>query len=177
MKQFQTKGRKLMSEKLEVNLDNLTNSEREQLLALVKKSQKKSKVWKPKEDEIYFYIGRSGDIHSCVWKNTEFDELTYSFGNCFKSQCEAEFAVEKQKVTTELKRYAEEHNEGEIYWRETLQRKYTLTYSYLNEKICIAHDDCTKIDAIFFTSKEIAKNAIKTIGEDRLKKYYFEVGE
>ena len=28
---------------------------------------------------------------------------------------------------------------------------------------------------IYFTSSEIEKNAVKEVGEDRLKKYYFEV--
>lgn len=97
-------------------------------------------------------------------------------GNCFETKEQAEFAIDKQKVYTELKRYALEHNEEENDWNDIDKCKWYIT------------KDCGKLNVysfyrlqflnqIYFTSEEIAQNAIKEIGEDRIKKYLFEVGE
>ena len=47
-----------MKSTITVNLNNLTDKEREQLLKLVSKShtEKKSKVWKPNEGDTYYLI-------------------------------------------------------------------------------------------------------------------------
>lgn len=160
-----------------VNMENLTVEEREQLLALVKKSNKpKVKVWKPKKDEEYYFIGNCNDIRQDIWdKYNVYGEGRYSIGNCFKTIEEARFAIEKLKVIAELKRFAQEHNEYEIDWTNN-SWKYYLSYNHLSIKSIVIISTITVQGAnIYFTSEEIAKKAIESIGKDRLKKYYFEV--
>lgn len=159
---------------LNVNMENLTEAERNQLLALVKKSTGENKVWKPEENETYYYIKAAGVINCQEYYNTSsFSTSNYEIGNCFKTKEEAEFAVEKQKVTTELKRFAQEHND-KIGWNN-YDWKYYLVYNYFNETIDVYWTGEIKGNDIYFTSKELAQEAINIIGAYRLKKYYFEV--
>ena len=164
---------------LNVNMDNLTEKERNQLLTLVEKAtKKKPKAWKPDIDEEYYNIIGNCDGFSCYkWDNGDCDNFLYSIGNCFKTKEEAKFTIERLKVIAELKRFAQEHNEKEIDWRDYSQCKYYIYCEY-HEHVEYIDVGCVKeckSNDIYFTSEEIAQQAIEAIGEDRIKKYYFEV--
>lgn len=163
-----------MENNITVNMENLSEEEREQLMKLIQKSNgSKSKMWKPKCGELFFYISGRGDIFSSIWINSYICSEYYSIGNCFKTKEEAEFALEKVRVETELRRFAEENNEYEIDWKDKKQEKWFISYNCKEEiinPIC-AYDFC--ICNIYFTSEEIAKQAVGYVGEERLKKYYF----
>lgn len=163
---------------LQINMNNLTDEERNTLLSLVKKSNEpKSKVWKPKFGLVYYFISNNGEIEATNCIESIADEERFVFGNCFKTEDEAKFALEKLKVITELKRFAIEHNEGEIDWNSKIQNIYCLYYREHRGDI-EADYFCSRLwDGVFFTSKKIAEQAIKEIGEERLKKYYFEVND
>lgn len=160
---------------LNVNFDNLTEEERNQLIALVKKSMEEPKVWKPKNGEDYYYIDVEGEYFSDSWDDNDFDDNAYAIGNCFKTKEEAKFVIEKLKVIAELKRFAQEHND-KIDWNSGSWKYYLVyDYHYPVKDISICNTIYVRRNGIFFTSKEIAQQAIETIGADRLKKYYFEV--
>lgn len=81
-----------------------------------------------------------------------------------------EECVEKLKVIAELKRFAKEHN-GKFK-----DVRFYLWYNYVDKYVTtlfVSHPFI--ISAIAFSSEEIAEQAISAIGEERLKKYYFEV--
>lgn len=163
-----------MENNITVNMENLSQDERDILLGLIEKANKpKSKVWKPQNEEYYYCIHFDGTIDSYNWNG--WNEDTYSIGNCFKTKEEAKFALEKQKVITELKRFALENNECEIDWNNSKQCKYQIYYDSYARKFEITFNTSLKSNNIYFSSREIAKKAIETIGEDRLKKYYFEI--
>ena len=83
--------------------------------------------------------------------------------------------VEKLKVIKELRDFALEHNDEEIDWVDNEQDKWELSYKDSNvEPICNNYYRAQAFN-IYFTSLEIAKEAIKTVGEDRIKKYYFDI--
>lgn len=172
---------KMDSNTLQINMNNLSDEERNTLLSLVKKSNepksKKSKVWKPQEGDDFCTIYGDGSIYTLTWTINRDRVERYEIGNCFKTEEEAKFAVEKLKVITELKRFALEHNEGEIDWSDKEQDKYFMYYSYISFKIIIDYTTTSKRTTTYFTSREIAEQAIKEIGEERLKKYYFEVND
>ena len=163
---------------LNVNMENLTEEERNQLLALVKKStEEKPKVWKPDYDEKYYFLTSYADIDITIWANDAPDKCKYAIGNCFRTHEEAEFAVEKLKVIAELKRFAQEHNEYKFNPINNKGGLYFIIYINCEVKIdyCFKYLGVFGKNAVYFTSKEIAQQAIDTIGADRLKKYYFEV--
>lgn len=162
---------------LQINMNNLTDEERNTLLSLVKKANKpKNKVWKPEVKEEFYTLFGDGSINELTWLNNAGEIKRYELGNCFKTKEEAKFAVEKLKVITELKRFALEHNEGEIDWN-TRKKNFYIYYSYYINRIDIDFATHMRESIVYFTSREIAEQAIQEIGEERLKKYYFEVNE
>lgn len=161
-----------------VNMDNLTTDERNTLLKLIEKASKpKNKVWKPELNEMYYAISDVVNIFE-TRNNSEIDDKRHNIGNCFKTKEEAEFALEKQKVFTELKRFALENNECELDWNDYTTNKCCLYYNRRKSEIDVSCNNIfSQAAVIYFSSEKIAKEAIKTIGENRLKKYYFEVND
>ena len=97
-----------------------------------------------------------------------------SLGNCFKTEEEAAFRLEQIKVYNELKNFADENNE-EIEWKNGTA-KYIITFDTEDEKIetnIIFY--IQDIAQIYFSSKELAEQAIEKVGADRIKKYLFGV--
>lgn len=162
-----------MENNITVNMENLSEEEREQLMKLIQKSNGfKSKMWKPNYGRKYFYINDCGAIINSKWYDDVIDTYRYEIGNCFKTKEETEFALEKLKVEAELRRFAEENNECEIDWTDRKQNKWLICYNYDSKNIDTGYDDTLRTHYIYFSSKEIAKQAIDYIGEERLKKYY-----
>lgn len=170
-----------------VNMENLTNEEREQLLKLVKKSNETlKKRWKAEVGQKYYYIDeyRNMIVGSFMGalKNydaeDEVDKNLYKFGNYFKTEEEAEFELNKRLVYQELKDYALEHNEYELDWQDETQSKWYILCNYdagleLLEYNCLW--SCCDIGQIYFTSEQIAKEAVKTVGKVRIERYLFGV--
>jgi len=162
---------------INVYLDSLSEEERKEFLTLDAKAGKpKSNIWKPVEGDIWFSITTDGHIISRIWNTKDYCEQHYALGNCFKTFQEAEFACEKQKVLVELKRFAEEHNEF-MDWSNIDVSKWCIMYNHTDKTFYICSQSYIQSETINFSSKEIAQKAIEYIGEDRLKKYYFEVQE
>lgn len=137
----------------------------------------KSKVWKPKEKELYFYYDSEGLIYESISSGGSIDKNRLEFGNCFKTRKEAKHMVEKLKVINELKNFALENNEEEIDWNNLSQRKYVIIYDPEDQNVdvyCYWRAQYIPFN-IHFTSEKIAQKAIETIGVDRIKKYYFDV--
>lgn len=160
-------------EEFKVELENLTDKEKKTFLHLVKKSKKSRKRHM---NEIYYSICPNGNIVSSIEKNTFYDDNCWKLGNYYNTIKEAEFAKQKQLVYQELKKYALEQNTGEIDWENYLQFKYFIYYNTKSNDLGIMDVSKRKITGqVYFTSEKIAENAIKDIGEDRIKKYLFEI--
>lgn len=161
-----------------VNMENLTNEEREQLLKLVKKSneQQPKKRWRGEYDEEYYFIDYCNKIDAWKELNYKTDKGLYELGNYFKTEEEAEFELNKRLVYQELKDYALEHNENDVDWTNVNQLKWGIFYD--NESKCLDYDywyTRCYIGQIHFYSEETAREAVKAVGENRIKKYLFGV--
>lgn len=140
----------------------------------------KNKVWKPKKNERYYFIHDNNSfIVDDTNDNTDIDNNRFAIGNCFKTKEEAQHMVEKLKVIRELKDFALENNEEEIDWSDDYQPKFSISCKKTNSKLIISARNLVKNSPfdICFTSVELARKAIETIGEDRIKKYYFDIEE
>lgn len=156
-----------------VELENLTDKEKKTFLELVKKCKKHCRKCM---NEIYYSIRPNGNIVSSVEENTFYDDNCWKFGNYYNTIKEAEFAKQKKLVMKELRDYAFKHNNEEINWDNSYQLKHFLKYDWDKKKVyCGWETNVQSMNQVYFSSAEIAKNAIKEIGEDRIKKYLFEV--
>lgn len=139
----------------------------------------KGKVYKPKPQEMYYFLAGDGTPTADHNLDDGSVEKFISIGNCFETGEEAKHMVEKLKVIKELRDFALENNNEKIDWRDKCIGKYFITYDFYDEEISIASYTFRNFlpFEIYFTSKEIAQKAIKTIGEYRIKKYYFDIEE
>ena len=133
-----------------------------------------NKSWKPKEGEAYYVIDRSGII--LVTNNVEFDmdRRAIELGNCFKTKEKALHMLEKIKIINKLRELSN-FNFGD----DINAIKYSIGYDVDTKKVCPNMNRFTRImpfDVYFKTATDCQK-AIDTIGEDNLKKYYFDIAE
>lgn len=150
-------------------LEETINKAQEQIQEL--KAMKDSKVWKPKENREYWYITEDGVVDTGVWEDFECEKRMYSMGNCYKTEEEALEALEIKKTDIELRRYAQEHNEKFICWTDN-NAKYYIKYDFSHECLIIDVCNITKTaNQIYFSSREVAAEAIKSVGKDRVEKW------
>ena len=101
------------------------------------------------------------------------DRRAIELGNCFKTKEKALHMVEKIKIINKLRELSN------INFNETDDRHYMIVYNKDDGEII--SDFCYSLNPIpfnvFFKTREDCQKAIDTIGEDNLKKYYFDIAE
>lgn len=141
------------------------------------------KVWKPLLGDQYFRINvNTFDLFPITrpcWGGSAFDEENYSIGNCFQTEEEARHMVEKLKVIKELQDFALENNTEKIDWKNNKQLKFFINFDCYSNRVGYSYTDDTKTLPlnVFFTSRELALKAIEKVGEERIKKYYFDIDD
>lgn len=152
--------------KLEKMCDSSTSSK-----TMCNMSTPPNKRWRGEKGDDYYFINAIGIVRQNKEDTSEVDDLRYGIGNYFKTKEEAEFESERLKVIADLKDWATPGNDVKyiIDIRNTeegvihLEVEANCCYSYQASELC-------------FESKEIAKDAIRAVGEDRIIKYYFRRG-
>ena len=124
--------------------------------------------------ERYCFVSYCGEIGFSTWENCEVD--IHRLKHCYASKTEEEciFKKEKQEVLAELRQFAEENN-GEIEWKNEKQGRWYIKFFLGSGEICFDFDSYKRTNDIYFTSEELAQQAVAKVGEDRIKKYLFGV--
>lgn len=125
----------------------------------------------PCAGDIYHMITSKGMIAIYEWSDCAFDKHCYEIGNCFMSIEDTEFALEKLKVIHELKQFAEPKKKA---W-DSEDAHFYIEWDFTLRRINIDREYTRKRNCIYFDSVYMAEDAIKAVGEDRIKKYYLEV--
>lgn len=132
-----------------------------------------TQMWKPQADETYYLIDKSGIILGTNNAEFDMDRRAIELGNCFKTEEEAQHMLEKIKIINKLRELSN------IKFNETDDRHYMIVYDRDEEEII--SNFCYSLNPIpfnvFFKTREDCENAILTIGEENLKKYYFDIVE
>lgn len=141
--------------------------------------EKPTQVWQPKQWEIYYSILSDGSIDYTIYDSNErIDKRRLkrrlSFKNCFKTKKEAQHMVEKIKIINQLQELSninfndtsDEAHYAIAYDVEASEITFNVSYYYKDLPF-----------NIYFATKEDCKKAVETIGEDNLKKYYFDIVE
>lgn len=167
-----------MNNQMTINMENLSEEERETLMKLIEKAnQTKREPWKPLKGEQFYYITAFGCVNSSTWNSSNVLQMLYKVRNYFKTKEEAEFEVEKLKIIVELKRFAETYNDEDFEKKkyEISTIKHQIFYDCSSNKISVSDWRIVFNEGIMFSSKELAEQAINEIGEDRIKKYLFNI--
>lgn len=132
-----------------------------------------NKGWKPKEGDTIFYITESGRVISGTFLSLlPSDNDKVLFKNAFQTREEAEHMLEKIKIINKLRELSN------ISFNDNCkQEKFVIFYNTENQQIRITqHKFIREIPFnIYFKNKEDCQKAIEIIGEDNLKKYYFDI--
>lgn len=135
-----------------------------------------NKRWRAEVGEDYYFI--SAGLCLDRERSTSTDNARYELGNYFETREQAEFEAERLKVIAELREYATPVNE--FNWSNDFENKYEINVENNKEgNISLIVDDwhTYQFSDLYFASEELAKNAIESVGEDRIIKYYFRRGE
>lgn len=129
-----------------------------------------NQVWQPKRNEKYYFVTSCGNIGYDDF-DCYIDENRVNFKNAFETEEEAAHMAEKLKIITKLRELSN------IKFNENQKAKWSVIYDFSYNKVGCVYNKYTKhipFEACFKT-KEDCENAIKEIGEENLKKYYFDV--
>ncbi len=136
---------------------------------------KSTQVWKPEEGETYFYISSVGDVESETYdSDTYIDNARLEFTNIFRTEEEANIMAIKLQIIAKLRKLSN------VDFNEDFdEQKWYITYNHRTESIeCDTTYHVQRMPfCIYFKNQEDCGKAIDTIGEENLKKYYFDVEE
>ena len=136
--------------------------------------QKPESVWDLKEGDEYYYIDYYGEIKSVFNECCDEDLSIIEIGNAFLTREEAKHEVERRKCeaillkygTRDMRSLGDDTNKYYIIFDNSVDKIIFPCCNYMQNQ-----------GTIYFESKELAQKAIKEVGEDRLKKYVFNVKE
>jgi hypothetical protein len=122
----------------------------------------------PQLGDEYWYITDGGDVDSFGWENSQFDVSAQAIGNVYKTEQEAEFALEKLKVENELRRLSDS-------WDLELTQ-YSFSFDWECGELKVEYPDYNQYpNSYYFYSADDLQQAIETVGRERIKKYLFGV--
>lgn len=123
----------------------------------------------PRNGDDYYVLTGAGSVVPYVWVDDKIDFKSQSLGNVFRTEEQAEFAVEKLKVETELRKFSKPFEEGKNNYFTVFDTNYA--------NVDILGMSYSRVQGvIYFESEERAQQAIESVGKDRIKKYIFGVG-
>lgn len=169
------KGEDKMSKKEQLlnELEQIKNEFKEKIENVQKQIEEENnrkECWTPRYEERYYLIDKLGRANYTLNRNGLYDKARIKNLNCFKTQEEAERVAFEQLLHRKLQRFAFENNEEEIDWKNEKQFKWCIVYQHesncansLMIDYCMTSKD---FGQIYFTSKEIAKNAIERFKDD-----------
>lgn len=133
--------------------------------------EKPTRIWKPEFGEKYYYMTTSGNVAQDTF-NTSFDKYRLSFRNVFKAAGEARKMVEKIKIINQLQELS-----NVSFYHNCEGKKYLIIYNSKLKEIDYTTHTCIRELPfnVYFATQKDCENAVKEIGEDNLKKYYFDV--
>ena len=148
-------------DELQAQIDELKNTQIEE------KPTPPHPRWKPEEGEYYYWFTGQGTPSQDKWVASACDRDLYNIGNIFFDLKTAEFAAERLKIIAEMREWAGTNKDGAYIY-----------YNYAHDDILIDWDGRGYYHGdIRFHSIDDAINCVKTVGEDRIKKYYFMIPE
>ena len=130
----------------------------------------KNKRWRAKHGEKYYRVNTFNEISSLRECCCDDDDWVYNSHNYFKTKEEAEKYARVLETEMLLRKYADEHNEP-MPWGDTYKH-WTILYNAIDYRIEIESWVCFMMpQVVYFSSEEIARDALEEIGEERIKEY------
>lgn len=129
--------------------------------------------WKPKRDEVYWYIAIDGSVEQHINVNHWVDKCHFKTLNCFQTREQTEAEAEKILVRRMLEDIARRLNKGkEMDWDNSSSHKYYIYLDTENDNLESSSDVWDKMQGVVYCLSQGFLGVAKSeIGEERLKKY------
>ena len=151
-----------------MNLQMEINSLKQRITELEQQAKREQEF--PQYGNTYWCINAYGGVSKEIWDGYDIEKDMLEIGNVFRTEQEAEFAVEKLKVEAELRKYSRPFKKGEQNWiilfdsvENHIEFSWTGVIFYAG--------------VVYFENETEASKAIRSVGEERIKKYIFGVEE
>lgn len=141
--------------------------EKLRLQAELEQLKQAEEQWEPVNGETYWSIDADGNVNDYIWLYCPHDHKRFAIGNVFSTEEEGTFEIKRRQVITKLSEYASDYVKDEKNW--------TFYWNYVDQKITFTWTNNVQYPIMYFSSKEVAEEAIKTVGAERVKKYYLGV--
>ena len=139
----------------------------------IQQHRQEEKEW-PQDGDTCYAISGSGIIKYTTWSSLTLScRQVAEMGNCFRTREEAEFERDRLMVVAEMKKFAEPEDRE---W-DGHNKHWSIWINIPSKSIFYAYVDDQRSNCIYFETKKKAEKCVKTIGEDRIKKYYLRVEE
>ena len=154
-----------MIAEMQSNLESL-KSDIKEIKLCEKRSSAPHKRSEPGDGEYYYILNLDTNrIYSRLrWCNDPADIVRFEHGAIYRTPVDAEFAAERMKVLTEMREWAGNWND-----------KFVLLYR--SDKDAVSAESivpsCDTFGEMRFATHDDAAHCIDTVGEDRIRKYYF----
>lgn len=136
-----------------------------------KENKSMNKRWRGRCGQNYYYVTHDDNVRCKTDYYIPVDEFRYDTRNYFQTEEQAQKYASVLETERQLKKFADEHND-KIDWEDIDQDKWCLGYSYRALKTMTAVAMYTRAArTIYFSSQEIAKQAIDEIGAEEIKEY------
>lgn len=122
---------------------------------------KKVKRWKPIDGDVYYSVMLDGAIKRLPWDNDIADNNHYKFGNCFKTEEEAQKELDRRLAEQELLDLCDGSSDDD-YWVEIGYDRDTDLFETGQYGRMVGN-------CYHFASEESAQKAIDMLGTEKLK--------
>lgn len=123
--------------------------------------------------KMFYFKNGKGEVDYVTDLIGYFDTDQFINANYFNNKNYAEYVIFKENLMRKLDKFAWENNARVINW-ERNSKKYYITFDIDIKNLVVCWRVSYKSNDVFFTSKEIAKKALKEFKDDLIKLYTWE---
>lgn len=151
-----------MAENITINMENLSESERRQLLKLIDKANETNDIFDIKKGNKYYGILGDGTITEYSYLFDGVDIRFINNHNACKDKTYMEKLAKRQLLERMLWQYSWQHGGREIEYNTSLEKFYVYLDTELDDWGIDFRQACLPI-CPYFKSREIAQNAIEEV--------------
>lgn len=125
-------------------------------------------------DDDYYYEASSGGISRYSDSHSIFDNKAYETANYYSSEEVANNNARADQLMRQLRRFAVEHREHEIDWKDTDQSKWSIGFNHNQNELYTYDKLCSSIFGVTYFDSQEAANSAATAFHDELIWYFTE---
>lgn len=124
-------------------------------------------------NERYYFVNDQGGVDYVQNLDDYYDNIKFNSLNYFNNKNYAEYIAFKETLMRKLDKFAWEHN-ARVVNRSAGSKKYYITLFSQSNELIVVWGCLYKSNNIYFTSREIAEQALEEFKEDLMKFYTWE---